>query len=321
MFVPYASRPDTPCMQLLTPQTQQLRERIDEKLLQLRKEEAVVLNESPRLCLVCDEQVEQHCSLTEGEHQERIQRVWEALGRAGVLGRGQRLQPRWPSVRRWSSHTARNTWPSCSASRPRGRRSCRPFRRTTSLSTSNPPPTPVPCSRPAHCCGSWTRCFQAEPGPTWASSVPRPPRRAGPPPRLLLLQQRGRRRQLRRLGCRRVLVVDWDVHHGSGIQHAFVAEPRVLYVSLHRCDHGFFFPSSEDANYDEWGRDLAKATTLTFPGTRSGSERAHQTHAADRQIKDTESKSPSSVLGLMEVLPNTAGQQPQLALLQQVLPW
>ncbi|XP_050714237.1 uncharacterized protein LOC126997281 isoform X3 [Eriocheir sinensis] len=271
MFVPYASRPDTPCMQLLTPQTQQLRERIDEKLLQLRKEEAVVLNESPRLCLVCDEQVEQHCSLTEGEHQERIQRVWEALGRAGVLGRGQRLQPRWPSVRRWSSHTARNTWPSCSASRPRGRRSCRPFRRTTSLSTSNPPPTPVPCSRPAHCCG--------------------------------------------------VLVVDWDVHHGSGIQHAFVAEPRVLYVSLHRCDHGFFFPSSEDANYDEWGRDLAKATTLTFPGTRSGSERAHQTHAADRQIKDTESKSPSSVLGLMEVLPNTAGQQPQLALLQQVLPW
>ncbi|XP_050705676.1 uncharacterized protein LOC126991028 [Eriocheir sinensis] len=66
----------------------------------------------------------------------------------------------------------------------------------------------------------------------------------------------------------RVLVVVWDVHHGSGIQHVFVAEPRVLYVSLHRHHHGLFFPSSEDPNYDEWGRDLAKATTLTFPGTR-----------------------------------------------------
>ncbi|XP_050707725.1 uncharacterized protein LOC126992933 [Eriocheir sinensis] len=66
----------------------------------------------------------------------------------------------------------------------------------------------------------------------------------------------------------RVLVVVWDVHHGSGIQHVFVAEPRVLYVSLHRHDHGLFFPSSEDPNYDAWGRDLAKATTLTLPGTR-----------------------------------------------------
>ncbi|XP_050710052.1 uncharacterized protein LOC126994815 [Eriocheir sinensis] len=54
-------------MQLLTPQTQQLRERIGEKLLQLRREEAVVLSESPRLCLVCDEQVEQHAALRKGK--------------------------------------------------------------------------------------------------------------------------------------------------------------------------------------------------------------------------------------------------------------
>ncbi|XP_050733134.1 uncharacterized protein LOC127006824 [Eriocheir sinensis] len=56
-------------MQLLTPQTQQLRERIGEKLLQLRREEAVVLSESPRLCLVCDEQVEQHAALRKGNIQ------------------------------------------------------------------------------------------------------------------------------------------------------------------------------------------------------------------------------------------------------------
>ncbi|XP_050706030.1 polyamine deacetylase HDAC10-like isoform X1 [Eriocheir sinensis] len=108
--------------------------------------------------------------------------------------------------------------------------------------------------------------LQAEPGPAWASSVPRPPRRAGPPPRPLLLQQRGRRRQ--QAGMPRVLVVDQDVHLGSGIQHLFVAEPRVLYVSLHCHHHGLFLPSSEDPNYDEWGRDLAKATTLTFAATR-----------------------------------------------------
>ncbi|XP_050704002.1 polyamine deacetylase HDAC10-like [Eriocheir sinensis] len=49
MFVPYASRPDTPCMQLLTPQTQQLRERIDKKLLQLRKEASVAQGEEVEL--------------------------------------------------------------------------------------------------------------------------------------------------------------------------------------------------------------------------------------------------------------------------------
>ncbi|XP_050705685.1 uncharacterized protein LOC126991037 [Eriocheir sinensis] len=48
---------------------QQLRERIGEKLLQLRREEAVVLSESPRLCLVCDEQVEQHAALRKGNIQ------------------------------------------------------------------------------------------------------------------------------------------------------------------------------------------------------------------------------------------------------------
>ncbi len=31
----------------------------------------------------------------------------------------------------------------------------------------------------------------------------------------------------------RVLIVDWDVHHGNGTQHAFEADPRVLFVSLH----------------------------------------------------------------------------------------
>jgi histone deacetylase 6 len=37
-----------------------------------------------------------------------------------------------------------------------------------------------------------------------------------------------------RLGVERVLIVDWDVHHGNGIQHLFEADPAVLYVSLHR---------------------------------------------------------------------------------------
>lgn len=31
----------------------------------------------------------------------------------------------------------------------------------------------------------------------------------------------------------RVLILDWDVHHGNGTQHIFEADPRVLFISLH----------------------------------------------------------------------------------------
>ncbi|XP_053279876.1 histone deacetylase 6 isoform X1 [Pleuronectes platessa] len=45
----------------------------------------------------------------------------------------------------------------------------------------------------------------------------------------------------------RVLILDWDVHHGNGTQHMFEDDDSVLYISLHRYDNGIFFPSSEDA--------------------------------------------------------------------------
>jgi histone deacetylase 6 len=33
---------------------------------------------------------------------------------------------------------------------------------------------------------------------------------------------------------KRVLIVDWDVHHGNGTQHTFYEDPSVLFVSMHR---------------------------------------------------------------------------------------
>jgi len=35
-------------------------------------------------------------------------------------------------------------------------------------------------------------------------------------------------------GIERVLIVDWDVHHGNGIQSIFYDDPQVLYFSAHR---------------------------------------------------------------------------------------
>ncbi len=38
-------------------------------------------------------------------------------------------------------------------------------------------------------------------------------------------------------GLKRVLIVDWDVHHGNGTQAAFYRDPGVLFVSLHQHQH------------------------------------------------------------------------------------
>ncbi len=38
-------------------------------------------------------------------------------------------------------------------------------------------------------------------------------------------------------GAKRVAIVDWDVHHGNGIQEAFYEDKRVLYLSLHQAAH------------------------------------------------------------------------------------
>ncbi|KAG8446931.1 hypothetical protein GDO86_014400 [Hymenochirus boettgeri] len=47
-----------------------------------------------------------------------------------------------------------------------------------------------------------------------------------------------------KLNVGRILIVDWDIHHGNGTQQAFYSDPNVLYISLHRYDDGNFFPGS-----------------------------------------------------------------------------
>ncbi|XP_069019953.1 histone deacetylase 4-like isoform X2 [Embiotoca jacksoni] len=47
-----------------------------------------------------------------------------------------------------------------------------------------------------------------------------------------------------RLSVNKILIVDWDVHHGNGTQQAFYDDPNVLYLSIHRYDDGNFFPGS-----------------------------------------------------------------------------
>jgi histone deacetylase 6 len=75
-------------------------------------------------------------------------------------------------------------------------------------------------------------------------------------------------RAAQRAGCRRVLVLDNDVHHGNGTQHIFEADPTVLYASLHRHDGGSFFPGTGAA--DEVGTGAGEGFTVNVPWSGPG---------------------------------------------------
>uniref|UniRef100_A0A3Q3KEF9 histone deacetylase n=1 Tax=Monopterus albus TaxID=43700 RepID=A0A3Q3KEF9_MONAL len=68
-----------------------------------------------------------------------------------------------------------------------------------------------------------------------------------------------------KLSVSKILIVDWDVHHGNGTQEAFYTDPSVLYISLHRYDDGNFFPGS--GNPSEVGAGAGEGFTVNVGWT------------------------------------------------------
>jgi acetoin utilization deacetylase AcuC-like enzyme len=61
-------------------------------------------------------------------------------------------------------------------------------------------------------------------------------------------------------GLRRVLIVDWDVHHGNGTQHSFEDDPSVLFFSTHQYPH---YPGTGRAS--ERGKGEGEGFTINVP--------------------------------------------------------
>ncbi|KAI9053957.1 hypothetical protein LZ554_002901 [Drepanopeziza brunnea f. sp. 'monogermtubi'] len=73
--------------------------------------------------------------------------------------------------------------------------------------------------------------------------------------------------------CRKVLILDWDVHHGNGIQNIFYDDPNVLYISIHVYMNGTFYPGQPevdgipDGGLDKCGvgKGLGKNINIGWP--------------------------------------------------------
>ena len=64
----------------------------------------------------------------------------------------------------------------------------------------------------------------------------------------------------RRHGLERVLIVDWDVHHGNGTEQIFYSDPTVFFFSTHQWP---LYPGTGRA--DETGEGAGVGTTMNFP--------------------------------------------------------
>jgi acetoin utilization deacetylase AcuC-like enzyme len=71
-----------------------------------------------------------------------------------------------------------------------------------------------------------------------------------------------------RYGIARVLIVDWDVHHGNGTQEIFYSDPSVFFFSTHQWP---LYPGT--GRPDETGEGAGLGTTMNFP-LPAGSGRA-----------------------------------------------
>ncbi|KAL4384371.1 hypothetical protein GQ457_15G001390 [Hibiscus cannabinus] len=69
-------------------------------------------------------------------------------------------------------------------------------------------------------------------------------------------------------GAKKVLIVDWDVHHGNGTQEIFDQNKSVLYISLHRHEGGKFYPGTGAAL--EVGSNGAEGYCVNIPWSRGG---------------------------------------------------
>lgn len=65
----------------------------------------------------------------------------------------------------------------------------------------------------------------------------------------------------KKLGYQRILIIDWDVHHGNGTQAVFYGDPTVLFISLHQ----FPFWPPNSGWYAEDGHGEGKGYNVNIP--------------------------------------------------------
>ena len=91
-------------------------------------------------------------------------------------------------------------------------------------------------------------------------------------------------------GAERVLIIDWDVHHGNGTQDIFYNDPSVFYFSTHQYPH---YPGT--GSKFETGEGKGSGATLNIPLSARTSAQAHR-EAFSEALKTIERDFPPDLI-------------------------
>jgi len=94
-----------------------------------------------------------------------------------------------------------------------------------------------------------------------------------------------------RHGLDKVLILDWDVHHGNGTQHTFEEDPSVLYVSLHQYP---FYPGTGAAS--ETGVGRGEGATLNCPMSAGATDTDYERAFRERVLPKMDAFAPEAVI-------------------------
>lgn len=95
----------------------------------------------------------------------------------------------------------------------------------------------------------------------------------------------------RRYGLDKILILDWDVHHGNGTQHSFESDPSILYVSLHQYP---FYPGTGSSS--EAGTGAGRGATLNCPMSSGAGDEDYRAAFMDKILPKVNAFKPEVVL-------------------------
>lgn len=92
-------------------------------------------------------------------------------------------------------------------------------------------------------------------------------------------------------GIDKVLILDWDVHHGNGTQHTFEENPGVYYISLHQYP---FYPGTGAAS--ETGSGRGRGFTLNCPMPAGVGDKEYQAAFLEKILPAIDQYKPQIIL-------------------------
>ena len=92
-------------------------------------------------------------------------------------------------------------------------------------------------------------------------------------------------------GVGKILILDWDVHHGNGTQHIFESDSSIFYISLHQFPH---YPGT--GSISETGIGKGRGTTMNCPMPPGSGNKDYQNVFKDKILPEVANFKPEVIL-------------------------